>query len=75
MANLLEPTHPSEILREEFMRPMKISQNKLARDIDVPVARINDIVNCWRAITVDTTLRLAVHRYDSRILDRFTVAL
>jgi addiction module HigA family antidote len=61
MAKLLEPIHPGEILLEEFMAPMAISQNKLARDLDVPVARINDIVNGRRAVTVDTALRLATY--------------
>ncbi len=58
MAKLLDPITPGEILLEEFLIPMGISQNKLARDIDVPVARINDIVHARRAITADTALRL-----------------
>ena len=58
MGKLLDPITPGEILLEEFMRPLGISQNKLARDIDVPVARINDIVHGRRSITVDTALRL-----------------
>lgn len=58
MARKLTPVAPGEILLEEFMRPMTISQNKLARDIDVPVARINDIVHGRRGITADTALRL-----------------
>lgn len=49
---------PGEILLEEFLRPMKISQNKLAMDIRVPTPRINAIVNGRRAITADTALRL-----------------
>ena len=49
---------PGEILLEEFLRPMKISQNKLAMDIRVPTPRINAIVNGKRAITADTALRL-----------------
>ena len=59
MAKKLEPIPPGEILLEEFMKPIGISQNKLARDIDVSVARINDIVHGRRAITADTALRLA----------------
>ena len=55
---LLEPIHPGEILLEEFMRPMGISINMLARDIAVPPGRISAIVNCKRAITADTALRL-----------------
>ncbi len=58
MAKLLDPITPGEILLEEFLIPMGISQNKLARDIDVPTARINDIVHARRAITADTALRL-----------------
>ena len=49
---------PGEILLEEFLRPMKISQNKLAMDIRIPTPRINAIVNGKRAITADTALRL-----------------
>ena len=49
---------PGEILLEDFLKPMKISQNKLARDIRVPTPRINSIVKGTRAITADTALRL-----------------
>ena len=55
---LLEPIHPGEILLEEFMKPMGISINRLARDIAVPPGRISAIVNGQRAITADTALRL-----------------
>ncbi len=58
MPKTLEPITPGEILLEEFMRPLGISQNKLARDIDVAVARINDIVHGRCSITADTALRL-----------------
>lgn len=58
MPRLLDPITPGEILLEEFLKPLAISQNKLARDLDVPVARINDIVHGRRAITADTALRL-----------------
>ena len=61
MTEQLEPITPGEILLEEFMKPMEISQNKLARDIDVPIARINDIVHGRRGITVDTALRLGAY--------------
>lgn len=54
----LEPIHPGEILLEDFMKPMDISINRLARDIAVPPGRISDIVNGRRAITADTALRL-----------------
>lgn len=55
---LLEPIHPGEILLEEFMKPMGISINRLARDIAVPPGRVSAIVNGKRAITADTALRL-----------------
>ena len=55
---LLEPIHPGEILLEEFMKPMEISINRLARDIAVPPGRISGIVNGKRGITADTALRL-----------------
>ena len=58
MSEPLELIAPGEILLEEFMRPHAISQNRLARDIDVPAARINEIVKGKRAITADTALRL-----------------
>lgn len=50
--------HPGEILNEEFLKPMNISQNKLAMDIHVPTPRINAIVKGTRAISADTALRL-----------------
>jgi addiction module HigA family antidote len=55
---LLEPIPPGEILLEEFMKPLGVSINKLARDIDVPPGRISEIVNGKRAVTADTALRL-----------------
>jgi antitoxin HigA-1 len=54
----LPPIHPGEILREEFMLPLKISQNALARALRVPPRRINEIVQEKRGITADTALRL-----------------
>jgi addiction module HigA family antidote len=51
---------PGEILLEEFLRPIGLSQNKLARSLDVPPGRINDIIRGRRGITVDTASRLAV---------------
>ena len=59
MAKLLEPIHPGEILREEFLKPMGISINRLAREIVVPPGRISEIVNGRRGITADTALRLS----------------
>jgi addiction module HigA family antidote len=55
----LNPVHPGEILMEEFLKPMEISQNKLARAIGVPPRRINEIVLEKRSISADTALRLA----------------
>ena len=55
----LEPIHPGEILLEEFLKPMGLSQNRLATDIGVPPRRINEIVLGKRRITADTALRLA----------------
>ena len=54
----LPPVHPGEILREEFLMPLGISQYRLAKDIGVPPRRINEIVKGQRAITADTALRL-----------------
>ena len=56
---LLPPIHPGEILLEEFLEPMKLSQYRLAHDIGVPPRRINEIVHGRRAITPDTALRLS----------------
>jgi len=55
----LSNIHPGEILREEFLKPMGISQNKLAREIGVPPRRVNEIVLEKRSITADTAIRLA----------------
>jgi antitoxin HigA-1 len=54
----IEPVHPGEILMEEFLKPMSISQYKLAKDISVAPRRINEIVHGQRAISADTALRL-----------------
>ena len=59
MAKRLKPIHPGEQLREEFMKPYRLSMNKLALDLHVPVTRIAEIVNERRGITSDTALRLA----------------
>lgn len=55
----LKPVSPGEFLLEEFLKPLGISQNRLGRDIFVPVTRINEIINGRRALTVDTAMRLA----------------
>jgi len=53
------PTHPGEILLEEFLKPLSISQYRLAKDISVPVMRINNICRGKRGISADTALRLS----------------
>jgi addiction module HigA family antidote len=55
----IKPIHPGEILLAEFLKPMDLSQNRLANDIGVPPRRINEIVHGKRRITADTALRLA----------------
>jgi addiction module HigA family antidote len=59
MAKRLPPVHPGEVLLEEFLGPMGISQYRLAKDINVPPRRINEIVHGTRAVSADTALRLA----------------
>ena len=59
MKSKLDPVHPGEVLREEFLDPMGLSQNRLALSIGVPPRRINEIVLGKRGITADTALRLA----------------
>lgn len=59
MAGRLRNIHPGEVLLEEFMKPLGVSQNRLARAIGVPPRRINEIVHEKRALTADTALRLA----------------
>ncbi|MBI4212631.1 MAG: HigA family addiction module antidote protein [Deltaproteobacteria bacterium] len=61
MKKKFDPIHPGEILQEEFLTPLNISQSKLARDIDVPHRRINEIVLGKRAITPDTAMRFSVY--------------
>lgn len=59
MTDKLSPIHPGEILLEEFILPMNLSQNRLAIDIGVDARRINEIVLGKRAVTADTALRLS----------------
>lgn len=59
MSDKLNPTHPGEVLLEEFLKPMDLSQNRLAIDIGVDARRINEIVLGTRSITADTALRLS----------------
>jgi len=68
----MEPIHPGEILSEEFLKPLNISQYRLAKDICVPARRINEIVHGKRAITANTALRLS--RY-FRLSERFWLNL
>lgn len=71
-AKKLPPIHPGEILLEEFLKPLGISQYRLAKDISVPPRRINEIVLGKRAISPDTALRLS--RYFG-LSDRFWINL
>jgi len=59
--NGMRPVHPGEILREEYLIPLGLSANALARDLNVPAPRINDIVRERRGISADTAMRLARH--------------
>jgi addiction module HigA family antidote len=61
MTENLPPITPGEVLFEEFLEPLGVSQNKLARDIDVPVGRINDIIHDRRGISADTAIRLGAY--------------
>ena len=83
MAKKLNPVMPGEILLEEFLKPLGLSQNKLARELDVPTARINSVIRGTRRITVDMALRLGrffktgpelwlnlQQRYDLKIAER-----
>jgi len=55
----LPPVHPGEVLLEEFLKPLDLSQYRLAKDIGIPPRRINEIVHGTRSVTADTDLRLA----------------
>jgi len=58
-AKRLQNVHPGEVLWEEFLKPLQLSQNQIARDVGVSPRRINEIVHGKRSITADTDLRLA----------------
>ena len=58
MKKTLHPVHPGEVLSEEFLKPMNLSQNRLALSVGVPARRINEIVLGKRGISADTALRL-----------------
>ncbi len=83
MTTKCEPITPGKILLKEFMKPLEVSQNKLARELKVPVGRISDIVHGKRGISPDTALRLAAYfkttpefwmnlqsRYDLKVVKR-----
>jgi len=70
--NKIAPIHPGEILMEEFLKPLGISQYRLAKDISVPPRRINEIVQGKRSVSADTALRLA--RY-FKLSERFWMNL
>ena len=71
-AHRLAPVHPGEVLLEEFLKPLALSQYRLAKNLSVPARRINEIVQGKRAISADTALRLA--RY-FQTTDRFWLNL
>jgi len=56
---IMPPVHPGEILQEEFLIPLRVSQYQLAKAVDVPARRINEIVHAQRRVTADTALRLS----------------
>lgn len=58
-AKTMPPVHPGETLREDFLKPLGLTANRLAMELMVPVTRVNDIARGRRAITADTALRLA----------------
>ena len=58
-ARKLAPIHPGEILQEDFLKPLGLSQYRLAKDVSVPARRVNEIVLGKRSVTADTALRLA----------------
>src|SRR4030043_1011571 len=57
----MQPIHPGEILLEEFLKPLNISQYRLAKDISVPARRINEIIQGKRSVSADTALRLSLY--------------
>lgn len=65
MPKKLSTIHPGEILNEEFLKPLNITQYRLAKDISVPPRRINEIIHGTRSITADTAIRLGVYFHTS----------
>ena len=72
MTQKIKPIHPGKVLFEEFLKPMKISQYRLAKDISVPPRRINEIIKAKRAISADTALRLSMY---FGLSERFWISL
>jgi addiction module HigA family antidote len=72
---VMVPVHPGEILLEEFLKALSLSQYQLAKELNVPARRINEIVHGERRITADTALRLALLRDLGKILDEPAGAL
>ena len=83
MAARLKPIPPGEVLLEEFLKPLALSQNALARALRVPAGRVNDIIHARRSITADSAARVAVvfgtspdfwlnlhARYDAKVAER-----
>lgn len=80
MTRKLPPIHPGEVLFEEFLKPMEITQYRLAKDLSVPPRRINEIVQGKRAISADTALRLSRYfgtseRFWSNLQSRYDLEL
>lgn len=76
MASKLRPISPGEILSMEFLKPLGISQSRLARDLNVPVGRINEIVQGRRAITPDTAFKARrLFQYDPGVLGESSESL
>ena len=69
----LPPIHPGEILFEEFLKPMGLSQYRLAKDISVPPRRINEIVHGKRSISADTALRFNRNNSSLNVSPNFTL--
>lgn len=59
MPKLIRPIHPGEVLKEDFLAPFNLSEYRVAKDIQVPARRINEVVHGTRGVTADTALRLA----------------
>jgi addiction module HigA family antidote len=69
MSRSLTPIHPGQTIEEDFLSPLQMSVNQLAKALDIDAARLNEIVRVRRGITADTALRLALSRHIGRVLD------